>query len=546
MYDYIIVGAGSAGCVLANRLSADPSVRVCLIEAGPKDKSPLIHTPIGILSLMWSRKLNWRYYTEPQPHLDNRRLYWPRGKTLGGSSSTNAMIYTRGHRWDYDHWAELGNRGWSYEELLPYFRKAENREAGGDEYHGTGGPLNVARLRKPNELSKAFVEAGVQAGYPRNDDFNGPEQEGVGLYEVTQKNGRRWSAAQAYLREAESRPNLDIVTDALVTRILLEGRRAVGVELRRRGVRQTLRAAAEVIVSGSAINSPQLLMLSGIGPAEELRRHGIEVRHSLPGVGRNLQDHLDVMIVHKCRKAVSYGFALDSLYKGVFALFEYLRKRQGMFATNGAEAGGFVRSGDDQAIPDLQFHLTAMRLDNHGLNLPFLFGHGYSLHICELRPKSRGYISLNSADPAEPAHIQPNYLEAPEDMEKMVRAVKVGRAVLAQPAFDPYRGAEIFPGERVRSDDEIRDFVRRKANTIYHPVGTCKMGQDDSAVVDERLRVRGMEGLRVIDASIMPTLVGGNTNAPTIAIAEKGAEMILEDRKRGREPSATVAVAAAQ
>ena len=427
MYDYIIAGAGSAGCVLANRLSADPDIRVCLIEAGPPDKSPFIHTPVGILALMRSKTLNWGYYTAPQPHMYDRQLFWPRGKTLGGSSSTNAMIYTRGHRWDYDHWAELGNRGWGYEDMLRYFRKAEHREAGGSDYHGTGGPLNVARLRSPNPISLAFVEAGVQAGYPRNDDFSGPEQEGVGLYEVTHKNGKRWSAAQAYLREAEQRPNLDIITNALVTRVLLNGKRVEGVEFLRDGTRQVVRASAEVILSGGAINSPQVLLLSGIGPGEELQRHGLEVKHELKGVGRNLQDHLDVLVVQRCTKPVTYGFGLDSLYRGPKGIYDFFVKKQGMFTTNGAEAGGFIRSSPDEPIPDLQFHLTAMCLDNHGLNTRLLFQHGYSLHVCELRPKSRGYISLNSADPTQAAHIQPNYLEAPEDLEKMVKA-EIGRA----------------------------------------------------------------------------------------------------------------------
>jgi len=541
-YDYIIVGAGSAGCVLANRLSADPALRVCLLEAGPADRSPFIHMPIGIIFLMLSKTLNWRYYTEPQRHLQQRRMYWPRGKTLGGSSSSNAMVYTRGHASDYDHWAALGNPGWSYAEVLPLFRRAENHERGADPFHGAGGPLNVAELRSPNVLSGVYIEAAVAAGYPRNDDFSGASQEGVGLYQVTQKNGERCSVARAYLSPVRGRPNLTVITGARATRVLLAGARASGVSYRKDGRSHDIAASAEVILAGGAINSPQLLLLSGIGPAEELRRHGIAVLHELPGVGQNLQDHLDVLVVHKCLRPVSLGISLRNLLAQGKHLFNYLLFRQGPLTTNAAEGGGFVKSAPGQAIPDLQFHFTPAHLDDHGRNLSrlafTLLGHGYSLHVCDLRPKSRGHIGLHSLDPEADALIEPNYLSHPDDMETLVGGVKAARRVLAGTAFDDYRGAEIFPGPEVRSDADIRDFIRRKAGTIYHPVGTCKMGHDRMAVVDATLKVHGIAGLRVVDASIMPTLIGGNTNAPTVMIAEKAADMILAARTAAPLPEA--------
>ncbi len=531
--DYLIVGAGSAGCVLANRLSADPASRVCLLEAGPPDRNPLIHIPLGLLWMMLSKTLNWRYYTEPQQHLDQRRLFWPRGKTLGGSSSSNAMIYTRGHPADYDHWAALGNRGWSYADVLPLFKRAENFEPGSDAFHGTGGPLNVARQRSPNLLSRIFVTAARQAGLQANDDFNGATQEGVGLYHVTQKNGERWSAARAYLHPVRSRSNLQIFTGAHTTRILLENGRACGVQYLRNGKLHTLRARREVILCGGAVNSPQLLMLSGIGPAAMLSRHGIAIQHALPGVGQNLQDHLDVMIVQHCTQPVSLGISPRNLAAQPWHMLNYAMFRRGPWTTNSAEGGGFIRSDAAQSCPDLQLHFTPAHLDEHAHTpkhaADTLLGHGYALHICPLRPQSRGHIGLKNADPCADALIEPNYLSHPADRLAMISAVKMARSILAQPAFSPYRGTEIFPGSQVQNDDEIAAFVRRKAGTIYHPVGTCKMGHDAMAVVDDRLRVHGIAGLRVADASIMPTLVGGNTHAPTVMIAEKASDMILQD-----------------
>ena len=523
MYDYIIVGAGSAGCVLAHRLSEDPACRVLLLEAGPRDWHPFIHMPAGLAKLVGQKGVNWNYDTAPEPHLDNRRLWWPRGKVLGGSSSINAMCYIRGVPQDYDDWADAGAEGWDWNSVLPYFRRSERNSRGADALHGADGPLHVSDLRYTNELSAAFIEAGVQAGYGRNPDFNGRTQEGFGLYQVTQKDGARCSSAVAYLDPARDRQNLDIVTGALVRRILLDKNRAIGVAYARGGHEVVVRCEGEVLLSGGAINSPQLLMLSGIGPAEHLVSHGITPRHVLPGVGRNLQDHLDICTLQHSTQRVTYD--RTSELKTAFDYF--LRGHRGPGSSNIAEAGAFVRSPlapDDR--PDIQMHFVPAMLDDHGRHR--LSGDGYTAHACFLRPRSRGRILLASADPRADARIEANYLGDPDgfDLKMMVECAKLARELFAQPAFDAYRGAPIHPARDDLTDAELVAFIRAKAETVYHPVGSCRMGFDDDAVVDPALRVRGLDGLRVIDASVMPTLIGGNTNAPTIMIAERASDLI--------------------
>ena len=524
-FDYIIVGA-------------DPARRVCLIEAGPEDTSALISTPLGVAGLISNPKFNWCFDTEPEPHVDGRRMFWPRGKTLGGSSSINAMVYIRGHAADYDDWArEVDDQQWSYDALLPLFREHENNERGPDRYHGTGGPLNVADLKDPNPLSAVFVQAAQQAGIPLNRDFNGPRQEGAGLYQVTQKNGQRWSSARAFLDRARQRPNLSVLTGSRVTRLLLEGRRAAGVELQQSktaAARRELRCAGEVILCGGAVNSPQLLLLSGIGPADELARHGIPQRHELPGVGRNLQDHLDIHVTWKEKTRHAITLHPASLWRTLKSLWQYLRGHRGELTSNLAQAGGFLKSEPSQPIPDLQWHIVPFIYSDHGQNLAPLFRHyAYTLMTCFLRPESRGTVRLASKDPQAAPLIDANYLATERDMQALVDGLKQARKVLAQPAFAPHGVEEMEPGAAVRSDEQIRDYVRRRSETVYHPVGTCKMGRDAMAVVDARLRVHGLQGLRVVDASVMPTLVGGNTNAPTTMIAEKAADLILGDAALG-------------
>ena len=529
MFDYVIVGGGSAGCVLASRLSEDADISVCLLEAGPPDTSPFIHMPLGILWMMHSKVLNWSFYTASEPNLDGRRLFWPRGRTLGGSGSSNAMLYTRGHPSDYDAWAKAGNYGWSFKDVLPYFKRAENHEPGPTEFHGVGGPMNVADQRSPNILTHTFIQAGIQAGIPYNADFNnGADVEGVGLFPVTQKGGRRWSQAQGYLAPARSRLNLTVITYAHATRVLFEGTVAVGVEYRHEDRIKQVHAKREVILSAGAIQSPQLLMLSGVGDALALQALGIPVLKHLPGVGKNLQDHLDVLVVYACTKSVSAGLTLRNMLRMAWELVRYYTTCSGMLTMVGAEGCGFAKSSPGEPIPDVQFHFNPARLSNHGRDLGFMIGEGYSLHVCNLRPRSRGEIRLASRDPIAKPQIFANYLSEPSDMERMVKAVKLARRVMAAPAFDRYRGRELRPEPGCVTDDDIRAFIRRHAGTIYHPVGTCKMGSGPMAVVDVELRVHGLQALRVVDASIMPLLPGANTNAPTVMIAEKASDMIKQ------------------
>jgi len=547
MFDYVIVGGGSAGCVMANRLSADGQHTVCLLEAGPPDDSPFILMPGGIIPLLRSKVLNWNFWTVPQPQLGNRPLYWPRGRTLGGSSAINAMVYIRGHASDYDHWAALGNPGWSWEEVLPVFKAQENYEPGigadgrldaaAAAWHGQGGPLNVAALRDPNPMSQIFLEAARQAGYERNDDFNGARQDGVGFFKVYQKDGQRCSNARAYLRPAEGRRNLTVITHAQATRVLFDDGRAGGVCYRYGGREHQVEAKREVILCAGAIGSPQLLLLSGVGPRAQLESFGIALQKDLPGVGQNLQDHLDAYVVMRARTRLGVSFHPTSLWRTIVAVFRYLFQRRGELTSNVAEAGGFTRSSAAEPVPDLQFHFVPIVNTQHGQKLwPLVKYYGYSILGCDLRPLARGEVRLQSADPLAPPAIDPRHCEHARDLDKLVTGLKKAREIFAQPAFAPHNLLELEPGPSVQSDAEIRDWLRQHAETLYHPVGTCKMGSDALAVVDARLRVHGLTGLRVVDASIMPTLIGGNTNAPSTMIGEQGARMVLEDAQRAAEP----------
>lgn len=512
-FDYIIVGAGSAGCVLANRLSQDPTVRVLLLEAGPPDHKMEINIPAAF-SKLFKTQYDWKYHTQEGDNAAGREVYWPRGKTLGGSSAINAMIYIRGHRHDYDRWAAAGNTGWSYKEVLPYFKKSEHNERGANEYHATGGPLNVADLRTRNPLSEAFVQAAVQMGIPANPDFNGAMQEGSGFFQVNQKNGTRHSAAHAFLRPVLSRPNLSVRTGVHVQGLLLEGLRVVGVRLST----QAIRAEREVVLAAGTIGSPQLLMLSGVGPADHLRSLGIKVQHDLPGVGHNLQDHPASGVAFTASRPVSLASA-----QSLPSLLRYLAFRNGPLSSNVAEACAFLRLGHGSQ-PDTQFHFGAVYFLDHGFANPK--GHGFTVGPVLVQPQSQGFLRLRSADPSQAPYIRANYFSEPQDMQLMLQGVKLARELAHSPAFDTFRGPEYWPGANVRSDDELKGYIRQRFQTLYHPVGTCKMGQDLMAVVDPKLKVRGLEGLRIADASIMPTIPSGNTNAPTYMIAEKAADLI--------------------
>jgi choline dehydrogenase len=533
--DYIIIGAGSAGCVLANRLSADPAVQVVLLEAGGKDISPFIHMPAGYRQLMISGAVDWGYHTVPQKHCHGRTFFWPRGKVLGGSSSINGMVYIRGHASDFDVWAQKGNPGWSYADVLPYFKRAETWEFGEDEYHGGSGPLRTSRVKEFHPLARAFFAAAQQAGYPRIPDVNVAEPEGFGPLDSTISGGRRSSTAYCYLKPALARPNLTVVTRAHASRVIVEGGRAVGVEYVENGQVKLLRAEREVILSGGAINSPQLLQLSGIGDGDHLRSVGIRTVHELKGVGQNLSDHVATEIQQACRAPISLLRELQPLNMAK-SLLQYAMFKTGPVAHPGIQAVGFIKTRPEVVAPDVQIHFIMVMYGDHGRQLHKQ--HGYQPLINVQRPDSLGTVLIRSSDPMQAPAIDPNYLAAPEDLRVLRDGIRLTREILAQQAFDPYRGDELTPGPEVRTDAEIDDFLRHNCHTQYHPVGTCKMGPDPLAVVDHQLKVHGLDGLRVVDASIMPVMVSANTNAATIMIAEKGAEMILQDASGRRADAA--------
>lgn len=533
-FDYIVVGAGSAGCVMAGRLSEDPSTKVLLLEAGPPDDSLWIHLPIGYGKTMWSDTLNWRFDTEPDPNMNGRRIYWPRGKTLGGSSSINGLIYIRGQHQDYDHWAELGNTGWGHDDVLPYFVKSEGNQRGGIPWHGGNGPLKVSDIGARHELIEAFIEGAQQIGVPRTEDFNGARQEGAGYYQLTTHRGWRCSTADAYLKPARNRGNLRIETEAFAAGVIFEGQRAVGVRYRQGEVMRTARCRAEVLLCAGSIQSPQLLQLSGIGPRELLDKFGIPVVAESQGVGENLQDHLQIRLIFECTRPITTNDQLNSWFGQTKIGLQWLLFRSGPLAIGINQGGCFMRAlkGDDGApqarTPDIQFHVATLSADMAGGKVhPYS---GFTMSVCQLRPESRGHVRIRSIDPFEAPEMQPNYLSTELDRRTAVAGVRAARAIAASAAMRPYVKREVKPGPQAGSDTELLEFCRNTGATIFHPTGTCRMGVDPLAVVDPRLRVNGVSGLRVIDCSVMPTLVSGNTNAPAVMLAEKAVDLIREDR----------------
>jgi choline dehydrogenase-like flavoprotein len=524
-FDYIIIGAGSSGCVIANRLSANSAVSVCLIEGGPKDSTPRIHVPAGTVTLYASKTYAYHFESVPQKNLNNRKISVPRGRMLGGSSSMNSMIYIRGHRADYDAWAEMGCPGWGYDDVLPYFKKSEADQLGLDPgYHGKSGELQVTRPRDPNSVSRRFVEAAAEAGHDRSGDFNAAKLEGVGIYNVTQRNGQRLSSYRAFVAPVRNRPNLHVLTDAEVMTLTLEGTRVTGVTIKTVEGTESLVGRREVILSAGALGSPQLLMASGIGDAAELARAGVPVRHHLPSVGKNLQDHLDGLVSYH---AHSQGLAISAktIVPVLASPFKYLFQRKGWWTTNYVESGGFARTKYANDVPDVQFHFIPF-LRRPGGKL-FEWGHGFGIHTCLLQPKSRGTIALAADGSGRNIEIDFNFLDREEDARVLVEGLRTARAILNAPAFAALRGAEVAPGAEVQSDEGLLGYIRKFASTVFHPSGTCRMGSDEDAVVTPELKVRGLEGLRVADASIMPKLISGNTNAPSIMIGEKASTMIL-------------------
>jgi choline dehydrogenase-like flavoprotein len=523
-FDYIVVGGGSGGCVVAGRLTEDPDVTVCVLEAGGRGDDTAVNVPAGTVAMLPTHLHNWAFETVPQAGLAGRRGYQPRGKALGGSSAINAMVYVRGHRSDYDHWASLGNTGWSYDDVLPYFRLSEHNERFDDAWHGREGPLWVSDLRTGNPFHARYLDAARQAGLPLTDDFNGARQEGIGIYQVTQKHGERCSAARAYLLpHIGRRDNLTVETQARVRRILFDGARATGVEVLQHGTIRTLHARREVVLAAGAFQTPQLLMLSGVGPAGELDRVGIPTRLDLPGVGRNLQDHPDFIFGYRTRSVDTMGISARGGLRMLRELLRFRRERRGMLTSNFAEGGGFLKTRDSLDAPDIQLHFVVALVDDHARR--FHMGHGLSCHVCLLRPKSRGAVMLRSDDPLDAPLIDPAFLQDARDLEDMVAGFKLTRRLMQAPALAEWLTDDLFTSH-VRTDDDIRDVLRQRTDSVYHPVGTCRMGRDELAVVDPQLLVHGLQGLRIVDASVMPTLIGGNTNAPTIMIAEKAVDLM--------------------
>lgn len=528
-FDYVIVGAGSAGAVLANRLSADPNVRVALLEAGGEDSNPWIHIPAGYYRTIFNPSVTWSFEAGPEPHLGGRMIPWPRGRVLGGTSAINGLLYVRGQAQDFDTWAQLGNRGWSHSDVLPYFKRAEDQERGGDDLHGKGGPLGVSDVAMANRLCEAYIAAGVAAGLPRNDDFNGSSQEGVGYYQLTTRHGRRCSTAVGYLAPVKHRQNLTILTHTFVDRIVLDGRRAVALDVNLDGEASRIAAKREIVLSAGAIGSPQILQVSGIGPPDVLKRAGVAVTHALPGVGRNLQDHFQVRFVYDCTLPDSLNMVWHSRIAQLGAGLDYLFRRRGMLTIGAGVVGVFARSREGLEAPDVQIHFMPLSAERPGGALHRF--PGVTASVCQLRPESRGFLDITAPDAAVKPRIVANYLDSFSDRQVTLDGLKLMRRIAAAEPFAGLVRREFLPGPEVASDDALMSYARERGTTIYHPCGTAKMGSDPMAVVDARLRVHGLEGLRVVDASIIPTMTSGNTNAPTIMIGEKAADMMIEDRR---------------